>query len=86
MCPKSSSNGSGLIVSPKVPEDTTYKVTKALFEHAGEVEKIHPSIGAFVPADLAKPGPRGNGAIPLAPGAEKYFKEMKYDYQVASDK
>jgi hypothetical protein len=77
---------SGLIVSPKVPEQTVYKVTRALFEHADEVAKIHPSIGAFVPADLARPGSRGNGAIPLAPGAEQYFKEMKYDYKVASDK
>lgn len=78
--------GSGLIVSSKVPEKVVYEVTRALFEHADEVAKIHPSIGAFVPANLAKPGPRGNGAIPLAPGAGKYFKEMKYDYKVVTAK
>ena len=78
--------GSGLIVSPKVPEKIVYEVTRALFEHADEVVKIHPSISPFVPADLAKPGPRGNGVIPLAPGAERYFKEMKYHYQMAAGK
>lgn len=78
--------GSGLIVGAKVPEKIVYEVTRALFEHADEVAKIHPSIGAFVPADLAKPGPRGNGAIPLAPGAEKYFKEKNYNYAMASGK
>lgn len=78
--------GSGLIVSPKVPEKIVYEVTRALFEHANEVARIHPSIGAFAPAELVKPGPRGNGTIPLAPGAEKYFRQMHYDYQAASGK
>lgn len=78
--------GSGLIVSPKVPEKIVYEVTRALFEHADAVAKTHPSVSPFVPADLAKPGPRGNGVIPLAPGAERYFKEMNYHYQVAAEK
>ncbi|HEX3952674.1 MAG TPA: TAXI family TRAP transporter solute-binding subunit [Stellaceae bacterium] len=75
---------SGLIVSPKVPEKIVYEVTRALFEHAAEVSAIHASIGPFVPEKLAKPGPRGNGEIPLAPGAERYFKEKGYAYKEAA--
>lgn len=75
---------SGLIVSPKVPEKIVYEVTRALFEHAKEVSAIHASIGPFDPARLASPGPRGNGAIPLAPGAERYFKEKGLSYKEAA--
>jgi TRAP transporter TAXI family solute receptor len=75
---------SGLIVSPKVPEKIVYEVTRALFEHPGAVSKIHASIGPFVPATLASPGSRG--AIPLAPGAARYFKEKGYDYEPAATK
>ena len=75
---------SGLIVSPKVPEKIVYEVTRALFEHAVEVSAIHASIGLFDPAKLVSPAARGNGAIPLAAGAERYFKEKGLPYQQAS--
>lgn len=75
---------SGLIVSPKVPEKIVYEVTRALFEHPTEVSAIHASIGPFDPAKLVSPAARGNGAIPLAPGAQRYFKEKGLPYQRAS--
>ena len=61
-----------------------YEVTRALFEHPTEVSAIHASIGPFDPAKLVSPAARGNGAIPLAPGAQRYFKEKGLPYQRAS--
>ena len=70
---------SGLVVNAKVPDDVVYKVTKALFENAAKVQKIHKSMKSFVPADIVKAENRG--AIKLHPGAQKYFEEAKLNYK-----
>lgn len=69
---------SGIIVNSKVPKNVVYKVTKALYEHADEVQKIHPSMKDFIPAQVVKAKYRVNGQVKLAAGAKKYFKEKGY--------
>lgn len=75
------SMASGLIASNSVKADLVYKVTKALYSHAAEVAKIHPSMSDFMPADVAKPSMRGHGALPIHPGAAKYFDEAGIAYK-----
>lgn len=69
---------SGIIVNSKVPNDVVYKVTKALYENATEVQKIHPSMKDFIPTQVVKSKYRAGGRIPLAPGAVRYFKSKGY--------
>ena len=71
----------GLVAGNAVKPDVVYKVTKALFAHAAEVAKIHPSMSDFVPADVVKPANRGDGILPIHPGAAKYFKEAGLKYK-----
>lgn len=69
---------SGIIVNSSVPDDVVYKVTKALFEHASEVQSIHPSLADFIPKEIVKAKYRNDGKIPLAEGAKKYIEEKGY--------
>lgn len=69
---------SGIIVNSKVPNKIVYEVTKALYEHASDVQNIHPSMKSFIPTQVVKAKYRDNGLIPLATGAEKYFREEGY--------
>lgn len=59
-----------LVVDEKLPEDLVYKMTKALFGHLPEVAEAH-SAAKGMSLKTALDGI----AIPLHPGAEKYFKE-----------
>ncbi|MBM4270811.1 MAG: TAXI family TRAP transporter solute-binding subunit [Deltaproteobacteria bacterium] len=61
------------VVDASVPEDTVYQLTKALWEvGAGKMAQAHAK-GKDVQLKTALSGM----AIPLHPGAEKYYKEMK---------
>jgi uncharacterized protein len=60
-----------MVTSAKVPDETVYQVTKAVFENFNEFKSLHP---AFVNLDPAKMVKDGNSA-PLHPGAAKYYKE-----------
>lgn len=70
---------SGLIVNKDASEDAVYKFTKALFENADRVRKIHKSMSGFVPEEIVKA--KNRGSVKLHPGAERYFKEKGYKYQ-----
>jgi TRAP transporter TAXI family solute receptor len=60
-----------LVTSAKVPDESVYQLTRAVFENFDEFKSLHP---AFAHLDPAKMVSEGNSA-PLHPGAEKYFKE-----------
>lgn len=70
---------SGIIVNADVPEDIVYRLTKTLVENAERVRKIHPSMSTFVPSEISRAENRG--AIPLHPGAERYYKEKGFDFK-----
>ncbi|MBI4632531.1 MAG: TAXI family TRAP transporter solute-binding subunit [Deltaproteobacteria bacterium] len=60
-----------VIVSSKLPDDLVYKITKASFEPAGleMIRNSHPSAKALTLEKAAL------AAVPLHPGAEKFFRE-----------
>jgi uncharacterized protein len=60
-----------LVTSAKVPDESVYQLTRAVFENFDEFKSLHP---AFANLDPQKMVSEGNSA-PLHPGAEKYFKE-----------
>ena len=59
------------IVSSKLPEDTVYTLTKALFQSKAEIEEAHVK-GAEMSPSYAVEGI----SVPFHPGAAKYFKEI----------
>jgi len=59
-----------LVTSASVPEDTVYKMTKALFENTQTLVSAHNAAKDIKLED----GPKGL-AVPLHPGAAKYYKE-----------
>lgn len=59
------------IVSEDLSEDLVYKMTKALFENADEIAVGHPKGAELDPAYSVS-----SIAIPIHPGAEKYYKEV----------
>jgi TRAP transporter TAXI family solute receptor len=58
------------IASETAPADLVYQMTKTLWEKRGELEKAHPK-GKEIKLETALAGQ----AIPLHPGAEKYYRE-----------
>ena len=59
------------IVSKKLPEETVYKMTKALFENKSQIASGHAK-GAELNPKYAVEGV----SVPFHPGAKKYFKEI----------
>jgi TRAP transporter TAXI family solute receptor len=59
------------IVSGKLPEDTVYALTKALFEHKALIEAAHIK-GKELSASYAVEGL----SVPFHPGAAKYLREI----------
>ena len=60
-----------LISHTKVPEETVYQFTKALYEQRAEVVKQHPAGKAINPKNIVR-----NTGLPFHPGAVRYFKEI----------
>jgi TRAP transporter TAXI family solute receptor len=60
-----------VVTSAKVPEETVYQVTKAVFENFNEFKSLHPAFANLDPAKMVKDGL----SAPLHPGAAKYYKE-----------
>ncbi len=60
-----------MVTSSKVPADTVYEITKAVFENIDEFKKLHP---AFAHLDPKKMIADGNSA-PLHDGAARYYRE-----------
>jgi len=59
----------GLIATPRLPEEDAYKIVKAIFENLGPLSKSHKIIEDY----NFKNGPKT--CIPLHPGAKRYFVE-----------
>jgi TRAP transporter TAXI family solute receptor len=59
------------IVSSKLPEDTVYRLTKALFENKAQIEAAHVK-GRELSNSYAVEGI----SVPFHPGAAKYLKEI----------
>lgn len=62
--------GNDVVVNENVSEEVAYLLTKTLFENAEELHNVHPSAKLFLPENGVKT------AIPLHPGAAKYFEEV----------
>jgi TRAP transporter TAXI family solute receptor len=60
-----------MVSSSKVPADTVYQVTRAVFENFDEFKKLHPALANLDPKNMVKDGL----SAPLHDGAVKYYKE-----------
>ncbi|MBB5214812.1 TAXI family TRAP transporter solute-binding subunit [Parapusillimonas granuli] len=59
------------VTSADVPEESVYRIVKAVFDNFEDFKKLHPAFGHLEAKDMVKNGL----SAPLHPGAEKYFKE-----------
>jgi TRAP transporter TAXI family solute receptor len=64
--------GTSIIANKGLSDDIAYLVTKTVVENKAELTKAHQAFADFVPEDAWKPD---NNAIPLHPGAERYYRE-----------
>jgi TRAP transporter TAXI family solute receptor len=62
-----------LLVNADVPEIVVYTITKILCENLEELYQAHPANKTFVPEVAWQ-----RVAVPLHPGAEKYYREKGY--------
>lgn len=62
-----------LLINADVPEIVAYTITKILCENLQELWSVHPANKTFKPETAAK-----NVAVPLHPGAERYYREAGY--------
>lgn len=62
-----------IICSADMPDDLAYKIAKTWTENAKDIALANPGYGTFDPAVSCK-----NTALPLHPGAERYFREAGY--------
>lgn len=69
---KSVDLGTHIIAHKDVPENIAYIVTKTIVENKDKLVERHQAWGEFKPEDAWKPE---NNAIPLHPGAIKYYRE-----------
>ncbi|UCD77359.1 MAG: TAXI family TRAP transporter solute-binding subunit [Desulfobacterales bacterium] len=65
--------GCVIMVNKSMSDELAYRLTKAFNESVEKVRKVHASLEPYQPEN----GPKGS-AIPLHPGAEKYYKEKGY--------
>ena len=62
-----------LLINKDVSDEIAYAITKIVCENTDELYKINPANKNFIPEVGWK-----NVALPLHPGAEKYYREMGY--------
>lgn len=60
-----------LVVSAEMPDELAYALTRALFEHLGELSMIHPAAHQTTVEFTLDTMP-----IPLHPGAARYYEEI----------
>lgn len=60
-----------MVTTSKVPADTVYAITKAVFDNFEEFKKLHPAFANLDPKNMATDGL----SAPLHEGAAKYFRE-----------
>jgi len=59
-----------IVASCKLPEDTVYKMTKAIADNTASLGAIVKSMGSLKPKDMAE-----DIGVPFHPGAAKFYKE-----------
>lgn len=62
-----------IICSADMPDELAYRIAKIWTENAKDIALANPGYGTFDPAVSCK-----NTALPLHPGAERYFREAGY--------
>jgi uncharacterized protein len=60
-----------LVTSASVPEETVYRVVRAVFENFDEFKSLHPAFANLDTSQMVKNGL----SAPLHPGAERYYRE-----------
>lgn len=60
-----------LVTSAKMPDETVYTLTAAIFDNFDEFRKLHPALANLKPENMVKDGL----SAPLHPGALRYYKE-----------
>lgn len=60
-----------LVTNANVPDDLVYNMAKALFEAHGTLVDVHQVMNEFTPENAA-----ANPAVPIHPGALKFYKEV----------
>ena len=60
-----------MVTSAKIPADTVYVITKAVFENFDEFKKLHPAFANLDPKNMIKDGL----SAPLHEGAARYYRE-----------
>lgn len=61
-----------LVAGSHVPDETIYKLVKAIATHEAQVRAIHPSLAQFsIRTAVRNPTP-----LPYHPGAERYYREV----------
>jgi hypothetical protein len=60
-----------MVTSSKIPADTVYTITKAVFENFDEFKKLHPAFANLDPKNMIKDGL----SAPLHEGAARYYRE-----------
>jgi hypothetical protein len=60
-----------VVTSTAAPDETVYQLVKSVFDNFNEFKSLHPAFAGLDPAKMAKDGL----AVPLHPGAAKYYKE-----------
>ena len=66
-------SASELLVNKNVPEEIVYEITKIICENIKQLHKDIPATQTFIPEKSWM-----TVAVPLHPGAEKYYKEAGY--------
>lgn len=61
-----------LIAGCKLPEDTVYKITKALVENVADLGAVVKAVKGLTPKEMAI-----DVGVPYHPGAAKYYKQAK---------
>jgi len=59
------------VSSADIDDDTAYQVVKAVFDHLGDIKRLHRSLSNLTPRQMMSDGL----SAPLHPGAARYFKE-----------
>lgn len=62
-----------IIASTDLPDDLAYKIVKVWTEYSKDIALAHPGWASYDPATSCK-----DTALPLHPGAERYYREAGY--------
>jgi TRAP transporter TAXI family solute receptor len=60
-----------LVTRAELPDESVYKLTRALFENRAQLVNVHKVMEHFVPQEAAK-----DPVVPIHPGALRYYREV----------